>query len=219
MVKRIYVEKKKGCDVAAVKTKNDISGVLGIAVADVRQFIRYDIEGLDEDVFEKALNTIFSEPPVDNVYEDALPQTAGYKVLVTEYLPGQYDQRADSAMQCVQLLSMRTRPLIKCATVYAFAGVSESEMQRIKHYLINPVDSREGDMALPETLVQETSPDLIVPDVEGFTDFSDAEIAKYHAAQGFAMSVEDLKFVRDYFISEGRVPHLYGTQSHRHLLV
>ena len=206
MVKRIYVEKKKGCDVAAVKTKNDISGVLGIAVADVRQFIRYDIEGLDEDVFEKALNTIFSEPPVDNVYEDALPQTDGYKVLVTEYLPGQYDQRADSAMQCVQLLSMRTRPLIKCATVYAFAGVSESEMQRIKHYLINPVDSREGDMALPETLVQETSPDLIVPDVEGFTDFSDEEIAKYHAAQGFAMSVEDLKFVRDYFISEGRVP-------------
>ena len=88
MVKRIYVEKKKGCDVAAVKTKNDISGVLGIAVADVRQFIRYDIEGLDEDVFEKALNTIFSEPPVDNIYEDALPQIDGYKVLVTEYLLG-----------------------------------------------------------------------------------------------------------------------------------
>ena len=88
MVKRIYVEKKKGCDVAAAKTKADILGVLGIEVKDVRQFIRYDIEGLEEDIFEKALNTIFSEPPVDNVYIDELPGMEGYKLLVTEYLPG-----------------------------------------------------------------------------------------------------------------------------------
>ena len=206
MVKRIFVEKKKGCDVAAAKTKSDISVVLGIALTDVRQFIRYDIEGLDQDIYDKALNTIFSEPPVDDVFEDELPDMPGYKLLVTEYLPGQYDQRADSAMQCVQLLSMRTRPLIKCATVYAFSGASESEMQKIKHYLINPVDSREGDMDLPETLVQETHPDLIVPDVEGFTSFSDEELVQYHAKQGFAMSVEDLKFVREYFKGEGRVP-------------
>ena len=206
MVKRIYVEKKKGCDVAAAKTKADILGVLGIEVKDVRQFIRYDIEGLEEDIFEKALNTIFSEPPVDNVYIDELPGMEGYKLLVTEYLPGQYDQRADSAMQCVQLLSMRTRPLIKCATVYAFAGAGVGDMDKIKHYLINPVDSREGDMVLPETLVQVTEPNLTVPEVEGFTDFDDEQIAAYHASQGFAMSVEDLKFVRDYFRGEGRVP-------------
>ena len=206
MVKRIYVEKKKGCDVAAAKTKADISSVLGINLKDVRQFIRYDIEGLEDDIFDKALNTIFSEPPVDTVYIDELPDMEGYSLLVTEYLPGQYDQRADSAMQCVQLLSMRTRPLIKCATVYAFAGADEDAMGKIKHYLINPVDSREGDMSLPETLVQVTEPNLVVPNVDGFTDFSDEEIAAYHASQGFAMSIEDLKFVRDYFKGEGRVP-------------
>ena len=206
MVKRIFVEKKKGFDVSARKVASDVSVTLGIAVKEVRQFIRYDIEDMPADIFDKAKNTIFSEPPVDMIYEDELPDMNGYSVLVTEYLPGQYDQRSDSAMQCVQLLSMGARPLIRCATVYAFKGIGAQEFNRIKKYLINPVDSREGSMELPDTLRQDIKPDLSVPVVDGFIDMSDDEIRDYHSAQGFAMSVEDLLFVREYFKSEGRVP-------------
>ena len=111
MVKRIFVEKKEGYNVSAKKTTADIKNVVGINVDEVREFIRYDIEDLDEEVYAKAKTTIFSEQPVDNLYEE-LPDLKGYKLLVVEYLPGQYDQRADSAMQCVQLLSMAKRPLI-----------------------------------------------------------------------------------------------------------
>ena len=205
MVKRIFVEKKRGMDVGAQKTKADLAGVLGLDCEDVRQFIRYDIEGLDGKVYEEAKTTIFSEPPVDVVYEDELPPLDGYSVFAAEYLPGQYDQRADSAMQCVQLLSAEDRPLIKCATVYAVKGCDGS-MGKIKKYIINPVESREGSFELPETLVQKTEAQTSVPIIDGFTAMSDGEIAAYHAKIGFAMSVEDLVFVRDYFASEKRDP-------------
>ena len=205
MVKRIFVEKKEGYNVSAKKTTADIKNVLGINVDEVREFIRYDIEDLDDEVYAKAKTTIFSEQPVDNLYEE-LPDLNGYRLLVVEYLPGQYDQRADSAMQCVQLLSMAKRPLIKCAKLYAIKGADESGFEKIKKYIINPVESREGSMDIPVTLAQEVQLNLTVPVVEGFTDMSDEEIAAYHKKVGFAMSKEDLAFVRDYFKGEKRNP-------------
>ena len=192
MVKRIFVEKKRGYDVSAQKVKSDVTNVLGIAADDVRVFIRYDVEGLEKEIFDEAKKTIFSEPPVDDIYEDAFPALDGYAAFVTEYLPGQYDQRADSAMQCVQLLSMGQRPLIKCATVYAVKGVNDAQLAKIKHFLINPVESREGDFAIPDTLVQKVEQNLTVPVIDGFITLSDSDVAAYHASKGFAMSVEDL---------------------------
>lgn len=206
MVKRIFVEKKQGYDVSAQKVKSDINNVLGISAQNVRVFIRYDVEDLENSVFDAASTTIFSEQPVDTIYFDNLPDLDGSKVFVTEYLPGQYDQRADSAMQCVQLLSMGQRPLIKCATVYAVEGVDDAQLAKIKHFLINPVESREGDMSVPETLKQQVVQNLTVPVIEGFTAMTDDEIKAYHKKIGFAMSEEDLAFVRDYFKEEGRNP-------------
>ena len=154
MIYRIFVEKKD--NLQAKKIKSDLAAQLNIHAEDVREVIRYDVEGVTDEEFEQAIAGVFSEPPVDTVYREELPVGADYDVFAIAFLDGQYDQRADSAMQCVQLLSMRTRPLIKCATVYAFAGAGVGDMDKIKHYLINPVDSREGDMVLPETLVQVT---------------------------------------------------------------
>ena len=205
MVKRIFVEKKEGYNVSAKKTTADIKNVVGINVDEVREFIRYDIEDLDEEVYAKAKTTIFSEQPVDNLYEE-LPDLKGYKLLVVEYLPGQYDQRADSAMQCVQLLSMAKRPLIKCTKLYAIKGADEKGFEKIKKYIINPVESREGSMEIPATLEQEVQLNLTVPVIEGFIDMSDEQIAEYHKKTGFAMSKEDLAFVRDYFKGEKRNP-------------
>lgn len=205
MVKRIFVEKKEGYNVSAKKIASDITNVLGIAVDDVREFIRYDVENIDEKIFQSAKTTIFSEAPVDSLYE-SLPSLEGYELLVSEYLPGQYDQRADSAMQCVQLLSMAKRPLIKCAKVYAFKGVDAESFARIKKYIINPVESREGSMDVPDTLEQEITLNLTVPTLTGFIDMTDAEICAYHKKTGFAMSEKDLIFVRDYFREERRDP-------------
>ena len=205
MVKRIFVEKKEGYNVSAKKTTADIKNVVGINVDEVREFIRYDIEDLDEEVYAKAKTTIFSEQPVDNLYEE-LPDLKEYKLLVVEYLPGQYDQRADSAMQCVQLLSMAKRPLIKCAKLYAIKGADDKGFEKIKKYIINPVESREGSMEIPATLEQEVQLNLTVPVIEGFIDMSDEQIAEYHKKTGFAMSKEDLAFVRDYFKGEKRNP-------------
>ncbi len=205
MVERIFVEKKPGYDVAAKKVLADVRGALGIAARDVRVFIRYDVEDLDAETMRQARTTIFSESPVDEVY-DAMPQADGYRAFVVEYLPGQYDQRADSAMQCVQLLSMGRRPEIRCATVYAVAGVDDAQLNAIKRYLINPVESREGSEQLPATLARESELNLTVPTIDGFIDMDDAKIGAYHAAKGFAMSVQDLLFVRDYFRSQRRDP-------------
>ncbi|MGN0771390.1 MAG: phosphoribosylformylglycinamidine synthase [Christensenellales bacterium] len=205
MVKRIFVEKKEGYNVSAKKTLADVKNVLGIAAEDVREFIRYDVENIDEQVFDSAKATIFSEAPVDNLFEQ-LPDLTGYAVFAVEYLPGQYDQRADSAMQCVQLLSMGQRPLIRCAKIYAVKGCNDAQLAAVKKYLINPVEAREGDMALPETLATQVELQLSVPVIKGFINMSDEQIAAYHTSKGFAMSVADLAFVRDYFASEKRDP-------------
>ncbi len=206
MIKRVYSEKKKGNDAQAQKFKNDFYNVLGIPATDVRVFIRYDVDGLSEKDFRRAVNGIFSEPPVDDVYLEELPSLDGYSVLAVEYLPGQYDQRADSAAQCVQMLTLKKRPTIACATVYAVSGVDSEQFEKIKGYLINPVEARQAKLEKPQTLIEEYPEPKPAMMVDGFIEFSDEQIAEYHAKMGFAMSVNDLKFVRDHFHAEFRNP-------------
>ena len=204
MVYRIYVEKKPGFDVAAQKVRADLAAVLGVRAEQVRQLLRYDVENIEPADFEAARTVVFSEPPADQIFEE-LPFGPEH-LLAVEYLPGQYDQRADSAAQCVQLLTFKPRPLVRCATLYKLEGVTDAEFERVKNYLINPVESREASLEKPETLADTAGEGADVPVIEGFCQMSDQEIAIWHAAQGFAMSVEDLCFVRDYFKGLGRDP-------------
>ncbi len=204
MIYRIFVEKKD--NLQAKKIRDDLAAQLGIHAEDVREVIRYDVEGISEEEFEQAVAGVFSEPPVDTVYREELPVAAGYSVFAIAFLDGQFDQRADSAAQCVQLLTQKERPLVKCARVICVKGVSAEELARIKHHLINPVESNEVSLEKPRTLKRARMSTHDVPVVYGFTKMSDEEIAAYHKQNGFAMSVADLAFVRDYFKEEGRDP-------------
>ncbi|HIR67187.1 MAG TPA: phosphoribosylformylglycinamidine synthase [Candidatus Coproplasma avicola] len=204
MIYRIFVEKKD--NLQAKHVKEDIKNLLKIDVEDVRKLIRYDVEGMTEEEFGKAVPTVFSEPPVDDVYLENVSFGEDYKVFAISYLTGQYDQRADSAAQCVQLLTQKERPLIKCANIYAIKGVDDESLARIKKHLINPVESEEVSLEKPTSLAHVTVEAEDVKIVKGFIKMSDEEIAAYHAKMGFAMSVADLAFVRDYFIKERRDP-------------
>lgn len=204
MIYRIYVEKKE--NLQAKKIRDDLETQLGIGVEDLREILRYDVEGISEAELEGAIVNVFSEPPVDNVYREALPLDEDYKVFAIAFLDGQYDQRADSAAQCVQLLTQKNRPLIKCARVFAVKGVTDAELERIKKHLINPVESSEVSLEKPKTLARAKMQTHDVSEVAGFIDMSVNDIAQYHKKNGFAMSVEDLVFVRDYFKKEGRNP-------------
>ncbi len=204
MIYRIFVEKKD--NVQARKEAADIKTLLGIDAEDFRLVLRYDVEGLTESELNASLGTVFSEPPVDNVYLETLEIPAGYKAFAVSYLTGQYDQRADSAAQCVQLLTRKSRPLIKCARIYLVKGVTDEQLCAIKKHIVNPVESEEVGFEKPETLVRETVEGAPVQDVEGFIAMSEEEIAAYHKNIGFAMSVQDLIFVRDYFQGEKRNP-------------
>lgn len=204
MIYRIFVEKKD--NLQAEKVKEDIKNLLKISVKDVRKLLRYDVEGLTGEEFESAVPCVFSEPPVDNVYYENVRFGKEYKVFAISYLTGQYDQRADSAAQCVQLLTQKERPLIKCAQVYAVSGVDGKQLERIKNHLINPVESEEVTLEKPETLISVAPAADDVKEVENFINYTDAEIKNYHAVMGLAMSVEDLAFVRDYFKKEKRNP-------------
>ena len=204
MIYRIFVEKKE--NLQAKKIREDLAAQLGIKVEDLREVIRYDAEGLTEEELADAIVNVFSEPPVDNVWREEIEFGKDYKVFAISFLDGQYDQRADSAAQCVQLLTKKTRPLIKCARVIAVKGVTDQQLEKIKKHLINPVESSEVSLEKPTTLVRAKMQTQDVKEVEGFISMSDEEIAAYHAKNGFAMSVEDLAFVRDYFKKEGRNP-------------
>ncbi len=204
MIYRIYVEKKD--NVQARKEAADIRTLLKIDVEDFRLVLRYDVEGLTEEELRAAIPSVFSEPPVDDVYLENLEIPAGYKGFAVSYLTGQYDQRADSAAQCVQLLTRKARPLVKCAKIYLAKGVTDDQLAAIKKHIINPVESEEVSFDKPETLVRATVEGAPVKEVEGFISLSDEEIAAYHKSVGFAMSVLDLAFVRDYFKSEKRNP-------------
>ena len=204
MIYRVYVEKKD--NLQAKKIRDDLENQLGIFAEDVREIIRYDAEGLSEAELEGAIVNVFSEPPVDNVFREELPALDGYRVFAIAFLDGQYDQRADSAAQCVQLLTQKNRPLIKCARVIAVKGVTDEQLARVKKHLINPVESSEVSLEKPQTLARARMQTQDVKEVAGFTAMSDEEIAAFHKRNGFAMSVEDLAFVRDYFRKEGRNP-------------
>ncbi|MBR2903774.1 MAG: phosphoribosylformylglycinamidine synthase [Clostridia bacterium] len=203
MIYRIFVEKKD--NVQARKEAADVKTLLKIDTEDFRLILRYDVEGLSEEELNAALGTVFSEPPVDNVYREEI-DLDGYKAFAVSYLSGQYDQRADSAAQCVQLLTKKSRPEVKCARVYAVKGVTDEQLAAIKKHIINPVESEEVGFEKPETLKMDLVEGAPVKDVEGFIEKSDEEIAAFHKATGFAMSVADLAFVRDYFKKEKRNP-------------
>ncbi|MBR2375565.1 MAG: phosphoribosylformylglycinamidine synthase, partial [Clostridia bacterium] len=204
MIYRIFVEKKD--NVQARKEAADIQTLLKIKTEDFRLVLRYDVEGLNAEELQAALGTVFSEPPVDNVYLEELEIPAGYKAFAVSYLTGQYDQRADSAAQCVQLLTKKARPAVKCAKVYMAKGVTDAELEAIKKHIINPVESEEVGFEKPETLARATVEGAEIQDVAGFIAMSDDEIAAYHKSIGFAMSVADLVFVREYFKGEKRNP-------------
>ncbi|MBO5479895.1 MAG: phosphoribosylformylglycinamidine synthase [Clostridia bacterium] len=204
MIYRIFVEKKD--NVQAKKEQVDVKTLLGIDAEDFRLVLRYDVEGLTKEELSAAIPTVFSEPPVDNVYLEELSIPDGYKAFAVSYLTGQYDQRADSAAQCVQLLTRKARPLVKCARVYLVKGVTDKQLDAIKKHIVNPVESEEVGFEKPETLVRVAVEGAPVKDVDGFIQKTDEEIAAFHKATGFAMSVQDLAFVRDYFKGEKRNP-------------
>ena len=200
-VRRIYAEKRPGYDVAATQLRRELCEVLGTqAVTGVRIFQRYDVEGLGDAAFESARGIIFSEPNVDELYDETLPQMDA-QLLAVEYLPGQYDQRADSAAQCLQLLSSgEARPQVACAKVYAIEGdVNADLMARIAKHLINPVESRQASMDKPETLAMHADIPEDVATVEGFISMEDKKLQAMVRDLGMAMSAEDLCFCRDYF--------------------
>ncbi len=206
MVRRLYVEKRPGFDVEAGHLLEDIRTSLAIkGLRGIRCFNRYDVEGLSDADYERAKTTIFSEPNVDVIYDEALPEMPGFSVFATEYLPGQYDQRADSAAQCVQLLTSGDYPAVASARVIALEGeLSAEDVSRVRAYVINPVESRLACMDKPDTLAVDLPVPAPIPSVEGFCSMTDEAVAAYHASMGFAMTAADLCFCRDYFRDEER---------------
>lgn len=203
-VKRIYVEKKKAYAVKAKELLEEIGSYLGIrTVTGVRELICYDMENISEETYKKACITVFSEPPVDELYEEEFPVKEGDKVFSVEFLPGQFDQRADSAVQCIKFLKEDEEPIIKTAVTYVIEGiVSDEEFARIKNYCINPVDSREKEMEKPETLVtvfQEPADVLIF---DGFSDMPEEELKKLYSSLNLAMTLKDFQHIQNYFKNE-----------------
>lgn len=208
IVRRIFVEKREGFDIEARRLLADLEEDLGFAeLTDLRLFNRYDIEGLSEQDFDRAARTILSQANVDELYS-SLPSELGQNVFAVEYLPGQYDRHADSTAQCIALQTLGQRPKVLSAKVYAiFGSVSDAQLEKIKDYLINPVETRLASMGTYDSLHIKTTEPEAVPIMEGFAAMSDAETAIYHERSGFAMSLADISFVRDYFRDEeGRDP-------------
>ena len=207
MVYRIFVEKKKELANEARAMLSDINSSLGIkALTDVRIFNRYDAENITEELFSYAVNAVFSEPQLDIATSELSVEGASC-VFAVEFLPGQFDQRADSAAQCIQIISMGERPTVKTAKVYALYGsLSESEIAAIKKYVINPVESREAVLEKPETLVTKYDIPTEVKTLEGFTKLSRDGLADFIKEFGLAMDIDDITFCQNYFISEKRDP-------------
>jgi len=201
MVRRVYVEKKKDYAVEAQGLLSDLKQNLKMeTLADLRLFNRFDIENLDDETYNASLQGVFAEAGVDLVYEEKLPVSEDWVLIGIEYLPGQYDQRGDSAAQCIRLLNPQSQAAIGCGKVVAMKGaLTAREVERIKEYLINPVDSREASPEKPATLMVEVEVPEDVPVIHGFLDMSEAELEAFRAASDFAMSKADLFFVADYF--------------------
>ncbi len=209
MVYRVYVEKKPGLAHEAQSLKNDLISLLGIErLTDVRLLNRYDVEDIGADLFEHLKTTVFGEPQLDNVTEE-LPDADGATVFAVEYLPGQFDQRADSASQCIQLISKGDRPLVRSAKVYYLYGnLEEADIAAIKKYVINPVESREAGLAPFDTLKIAYDQPPMVETLHGFLDLDAAGLDSFVKKYGLAMDDDDLKFCQNYFKTEHREPTL-----------
>jgi len=203
-VKRIYVEKKADYAVKARELKEEIKGYLGIdGVRGVRVFIRYDVENLSDEVFATACRTVFSEPPVDVLYEETIEVPADGNVFSVEFLPGQFDQRADSAVQCVKFLKEDEEPIIHTAVTYLITGaITGEELERIKAYCINPVDSRETGMEKPETLVTHYDDPADVAVLDGFTGMGEEPLRALYDSLSLAMTFKDFLHIQNYFRDE-----------------
>ena len=203
-VRRVYVEKKAPYAVRAKELKEEVTRYLGIKTLEsVRVLIRYDVENLSDATYKQALGTVFSEPPVDDCYEEGFEVSGDALVFSVEYLPGQFDQRADSAEQCVKLLNEKENPVIRSATTYVFAGrIADADAERIKEYCINPVDSRETDEKKPDTLVQNFEEPADVAVFDGFKDMPEAQLRELYSSLNLAMTFKDFLHIQNYFASE-----------------
>ena len=203
-VRRVYVEKKPSFAVKAKELKHEISSYLGIkTVTNVRELIRYDVENISDDVFEKACHTVFAEPPVDDLYLEKFEAADGAHVFSVEFLPGQFDQRADSAVQCVQFLDENAQPIIRSATTYVIEGdITEEEFEAIKNHCINPVDSRETGLQKPETLVADFKDPEDVKIFDGFRDMEEAPLKELYSSLNLAMTFKDFLHIQNYFKNE-----------------
>ena len=212
MVYRVFVEKKEAVASEARALLSEIRTFLGISsVEKIRIFNRYDVEGISEELFEECIGSVFSEPQVDDVYrfvgDEATFAEMGDAVFAVEALPGQYDQRADSAAQCIQIISQQERPLVACAKVYLISGaVTPEELQKIISFVINPVEMRQASLDMPETLRVEYELPQTVESIEGFNDMDEAALKQFIADRGLAMDEGDIKVCQEYFQSEGRIP-------------
>ena len=226
-VKRLLVEKREGFDLEAKALMKDLKDSLHIDCIDnLRLLNRYDIEGLSDEVCEYASKTIFSEPNLDIVYNENVEYDKDAKVFAVEYLPGQYDQRADWAAQCVQIINEGQRPNINSAKLYILSGeIDDKLFDKIKLYIINPVDSREANLEKPATLEIKTDIPTEVETITGFIDFDKKELENFLNKQGLAMTIEDLEYIQEYFknqekrnptITEIKVLDTYWSDHCRH---
>ena len=226
-VRRVYVEKKPDFAVQAKELKHEIGSYLGIkTVTGVRVLIRYDVENLSDEIFQAACRTVFSEPPVDVLFQETFGMEEKARIFSVEYLPGQFDQRADSAVQCVKFLKEDEEPIIHSATTYVIEGdITEEEFQAIKNHCINPVDSRETDLTKPETLVTkfEEPSDVIIFD--GFAEMEEDNLKELYASLNLAMTFKDFQHIQNYFrevekrdpsMTEIRVLDTYWSDHCRH---
>ena len=203
-IRRVYVEKKKDYAVRAKELKEEFADYLSLkTIENVRVLIRYDIENLDEATYKKSLGIVFSEPPLDLLYEENFPLLSDEREFSVEYLPGQFDQRADSAVQCVKLLNKEAEPVIQSATTYVVRGqLTDKEFEEIKAYLINPVDSREALKDKPDTIVQTFPEPSDVKIFEGFITMPEDELCELYSSLNLAMTFKDFLFIRKYFSEE-----------------
>ncbi len=227
-VYRCYVEKRPEFDLESRRVFRELKELLGIrSLKSVSVFRRYDVQGLDEGAYRSAKSAVFSEPQTDFIYDEKLPPMRGKrKIVAVEALPGQFDQRADSAARCVMLLSGGVRPTVRCATVYIlFGGLTPDELEKIRGYLINPVESREASMDKPDTLERSYETPGRVAVLEGFTGLNEEKLAALLDELGLAMDLDDLKFLQAYFrdeerrdptITEVRVVDTYWSDHCRH---
>ena len=225
-VRRIYVEKKEPFAVKAKELHEELKNYLGINVEGVREFIRYDVENISDEVFAKACRTVFSEPPVDDLYEETLEIPEGGRVFSVEFLPGQFDQRADSAVQCIQFLKESEEPVIRTAVTYMILGdITEEAFGRIKAYCINPVDSRETGMEKPDTLMTAFEEPADVRVLEGFAQMEEKGLSDLYESLSLAMTFKDFLHIQKYFredekrdpsMTEIRVLDTYWSDHCRH---